>query len=63
MEKTRKCQRRGIVDESQGISSKEALLLRKRVKSLIRRNRVHEVQKLVRNEEFKSWGRDTQAKV
>ncbi|KAL2482807.1 DNA-directed RNA polymerase 3 [Forsythia ovata] len=63
LEKSRKCQRRDIVDESQGISSKEALLLRKRVKSLIRRNRVLEVQKLVRNEEFKSWGRDTQAKL
>ncbi|KAG8372537.1 hypothetical protein BUALT_Bualt12G0076400 [Buddleja alternifolia] len=63
LEKTKKSRRREIVDESQEESSKKAAILRKRVKNLIRRNRVIEVQKLVRNEEFKSWGRDKQAKL
>lgn len=61
--KTKKIQGRAKVEESEGDSSKDAALLRKRVRSLIRKNRVIEVQKLVRNEEFKSWGRDIQAKL
>ncbi|XP_073034567.1 DNA-directed RNA polymerase 3, chloroplastic-like [Primulina eburnea] len=63
LEKTKKFQGRAKVEESEGDSSKDVVLLRKRVRSLIRKNRVMEVQKLVRNEEFKSWGRDTQAKL
>lgn len=63
LEKTKKFQGRAKVEESEGDSSKDTALLRKRVRSLIRKNRVIEVQKLVRNEEFKSWGRDTQAKL
>ncbi|XP_075474300.1 DNA-directed RNA polymerase 3, chloroplastic-like [Primulina tabacum] len=63
LEKTKKFQGRAKVEESEGDSIKDAVLLRKRVRSLIRKNRVMEVQKLVRNEEFKSWGRDTQAKL
>ncbi|XP_073158292.1 DNA-directed RNA polymerase 3, chloroplastic-like isoform X2 [Henckelia pumila] len=63
LEKTKKFQGRAKGEESEGDSSKDAALLRKRVRSLIRKNKVIEVQKLVRNEEFKSWGRDTQAKL
>ncbi|KAG9143327.1 hypothetical protein Leryth_018597 [Lithospermum erythrorhizon] len=39
------------------------MILRRRVKSLIRKNRLVEVQKLVKSEAVKSWGRDTQAKL
>ncbi|KAF5725886.1 DNA/RNA polymerases superfamily protein isoform 2 [Tripterygium wilfordii] len=35
----------------------------KSVKSLIKRKRLTEVQKLVKNDETKPWGRDTQAKL
>ncbi|XP_011069583.1 DNA-directed RNA polymerase 3, chloroplastic [Sesamum indicum] len=63
LEKTKKYQRKETVAETEEDSKKEAAILRKRVKSLIRRNRVIEVQKLVRNEESKSWSRDTQAKL
>ncbi|KAK6156636.1 hypothetical protein DH2020_010884 [Rehmannia glutinosa] len=63
LERTKKHQRMEVGAESLEDSSKEAAILRKRVKSLIKRNRVIEVQKLVRSEEFKSWGRDTQAKL
>ncbi|KAK6156642.1 hypothetical protein DH2020_010890 [Rehmannia glutinosa] len=63
LERTKKHQRMEVGAESQEDSIKEAAILRKRVKSLIKRNRVIEVQKLVRSEEFKSWGRDTQAKL
>lgn len=41
----------------------DAELLRKRIKSLIKKKRITEVQKLVKDEEIKPWGRDMQAKV
>lgn len=44
-------------------SVKEKEMLRKRVKSLLRRKRLVEVQNLVKDEEMKPWGRDTQAKL
>ncbi|MBA0690179.1 hypothetical protein Goari_007873, partial [Gossypium aridum] len=62
LEKTKNYQRKQIVDEVQG-ASKEKEILRKRVNSLIRRRRLTEVQKLVKNEEIKPWGRDAQAKI
>ncbi|XP_039071810.1 DNA-directed RNA polymerase 3, chloroplastic-like isoform X1 [Hibiscus syriacus] len=62
LEKTKNYQRKQIVDEVQGVS-KEKEILRKRVNSLIRRRRLIEVQKLVKNEEIKPWGRDAQAKL
>ncbi|KAL1097043.1 hypothetical protein V6Z11_D05G009100 [Gossypium hirsutum] len=62
LEKTKNYQRKQIVDEVQG-ASKEKEILRKRVNSLIRRRRLTEVQKLVKNEEIKPWGRDAQAKL
>ncbi|GFP94803.1 DNA-directed RNA polymerase 3 chloroplastic [Phtheirospermum japonicum] len=63
LEKTKKHQKMEGAAESQENSNNEAAILRKRVKSLIRKNRVIEVRKLVRSEEFKPWGRDTQAKL
>lgn len=42
---------------------KDAELLRKRIKSLIKRKKIREVHKLVKDEEIKPWGRDMQAKV
>lgn len=54
---------REVVAEGEEDPSKEVANLRQRVKRLIKRNRVNEVQKLLRSEEFQSWGRDTQAKV
>ncbi|CAK9315095.1 unnamed protein product [Citrullus colocynthis] len=43
--------------------SKEKEVLRRRVNGLIRRRRLKEVRKLLKKEEFKAWGRDTQAKL
>lgn len=63
LEKTKKSRRKATAAESQEELTNEMLILRKRVKSLIRRNRVAEAQKLVKSEKFKAWGRDTQAKV
>ncbi|XP_042002629.1 DNA-directed RNA polymerase 3, chloroplastic-like [Salvia splendens] len=54
---------REVVAEGEEDPSKEVSNLRQRVKRLIKRNRVNEVQKLLRSEEFLSWGRDTQAKL
>ncbi|XP_031386659.1 DNA-directed RNA polymerase 3, chloroplastic isoform X2 [Punica granatum] len=42
---------------------KEKEIHRRQVNSLIRRKRYKDVQKLVKNEEIKPWGRDTQAKL
>ncbi|KAH6817431.1 DNA/RNA polymerases superfamily protein [Perilla frutescens var. frutescens] len=63
LEKEKKGQGKEVVAEGQEDPSKEVAILRQRVKSLIKRNRVVEVQKLLRSEEFKSWGRDIQAKL
>lgn len=63
MEKEKNHRNKESEVENQEESSKDAMILRKRVKSLIKKNRVIEVQKLVRTEEYKAWGRDTQAKV
>ena len=63
MEKTKKSQRKGISAESPESMTNETIILRKRVQNLIRRKRVSEAQELVKNDKFKSWGRDTQAKV
>ncbi|GER46969.1 DNA-directed RNA polymerase [Striga asiatica] len=62
LEKTKK--HRGIedTDVSQVDFSKEDTILRNRVQSLIRSNRVIEVEKLVRSE-VKSWGQNAQAKL
>ncbi|XP_022731756.1 DNA-directed RNA polymerase 3, chloroplastic isoform X4 [Durio zibethinus] len=62
LEKTKNHQRKQIIDEVQGVS-KEKEILRKRVNSLIKRRRLTEVKKLVKNEEIKPWGRDAQAKA
>ncbi|EOY31497.1 DNA/RNA polymerases superfamily protein isoform 2 [Theobroma cacao] len=62
LEKTKNYQRKKTTDEVQGLS-KEKEILKKRVNSLIRRRRLVEVQKLVKNEEIKPWGRDAQAKL
>lgn len=63
LEKTKKYHKGKIVTQAQEDLSKETEILRKRVRRLIKRKRIIEVQKLVKNEEIKSWGRDTQAKV
>ncbi|KAK2973046.1 hypothetical protein RJ640_016178, partial [Escallonia rubra] len=62
LEKT-KFQRKKVDDQAQEDMSKEAEILKRRVRSLIKRKRLIEVQKLVKIEEIKSWGRDTQAKL
>lgn len=63
MEKSKSLQRKktSVADED-GLS-KEKEILRKRVNGLIRRKRLVEVQKLLKKEDMKPWGRDTQAKV
>ncbi|XP_022969563.1 DNA-directed RNA polymerase 3B, chloroplastic isoform X1 [Cucurbita maxima] len=60
--KARSNQRTKVPADAQ-CSNQEKELLRKRVNSLIRRRRLKEVQKLLKKEEFKDWGRDTQAKL
>lgn len=62
LEKTKNFERHKTVGHSQeGLKEKE--ILRKRVKSFIRKKKIIEVQKLVKNEEITPWGRDTQAKL
>ncbi|XP_052199386.1 DNA-directed RNA polymerase 3B, chloroplastic [Diospyros lotus] len=63
LEKTKMYRRKKIVAPTTERFSKDAEILRKRVKNLIKRKRLIEVQKLVQNEEIKPWGRDTQAKL
>lgn len=61
--KTRSYKRKKIVADNEEDMSKEKEMLRKRVNRLIKSKRLIEVQKLLKNEEIKPWGRDTQAKV
>ncbi|XP_051131571.1 DNA-directed RNA polymerase 3B, chloroplastic [Andrographis paniculata] len=63
LKKTKKSEKTNTVAETQEDSSKETAIMRKRVQSLLKRNKMIEVKKLVRNEEPKSWGRDKQAKL
>lgn len=63
MEKTKNFKKKKIAADSEEVLSKEKEMLRKRVNSLIRRKRLMEVQKLLKNEDIKPWGRATQAKV
>lgn len=63
MDKTKKCKTGKILTQDEEDASKETEVLRKRVKSLMKKRRTNEVRKIVKNEDFKSWGRDTQAKV
>lgn len=63
MDKTKKRRKGKILKQDQEDARKETEVLRKRVKSLMKKRRANEVRKIVRNEDFKSWGRDTQAKV
>ncbi|KAK4853516.1 hypothetical protein QYF36_010423 [Acer negundo] len=63
LEKTKKYKRKKIVADSQEVLCKEKEILRKRVNGLIKSKRLVEVQKLLKNEEYKPWGRDTQAKL
>ncbi|KAH9806287.1 DNA-directed RNA polymerase 3 [Citrus sinensis] len=63
LEKTKNYKRKKIIADTEEVLSKEKELLRKRVNSLIKSKRVMEAQKLLKNEETKPWGRDTQAKL
>ncbi|XP_010526301.1 PREDICTED: DNA-directed RNA polymerase 3, chloroplastic [Tarenaya hassleriana] len=59
LEKTRK----NNAGETQDGLSKEKVLLRKRVNTLIKRKRLIDALKVVKSEDIKPWGRDTQAKL
>jgi hypothetical protein len=63
LEKTKNYQSKKILADTEEGLRKEKEILRKRVNSLIRTRRLKDVQKLLKNEEFEAWGRDTQAKV
>ncbi|KAJ0089909.1 hypothetical protein Patl1_14511 [Pistacia atlantica] len=63
LEKTKSYKKKKIVADFQEVLSKEKEMLRKRVNGLIKKNMLIEVQKLLKNEETKPWGRDTQAKL
>ncbi|KAL0013441.1 hypothetical protein SO802_000510 [Lithocarpus litseifolius] len=62
LEKTKNSQSKKIVADTEDGLHKEKQILRKRVNSLIRKRKLKEAQKLLQKEEFKPWGRDTQAK-
>lgn len=61
--KTKNYKRKQIASDSEEALSKEKEILRKRVNGMIKSKRLMEVQKLLKNEEYVPWGRDTQAKV
>ncbi|KAL4654438.1 hypothetical protein ACB092_01G378300 [Castanea dentata] len=63
LEKTKNSQSKKIVADTEDGLHKEKQILRKRVNSLIRKRKLKEAQKLLKKEEFKPWGRDTQAKL
>lgn len=63
LERTKNYQRKKTAADAEESAGKEKEILRKRVNSLIKRKRLLDVQKLVKTEEMKPWGRDTQAKV
>ncbi|XP_057949958.1 DNA-directed RNA polymerase 3, chloroplastic-like isoform X3 [Malania oleifera] len=62
LEKTKRIPRKRIVPGTEVSLSMEKQR-RKRVNSMIKRKKLSEVQKLLKNEEFKPWGRDIQAKL
>uniref|UniRef100_A0A7N0V523 DNA-directed RNA polymerase n=1 Tax=Kalanchoe fedtschenkoi TaxID=63787 RepID=A0A7N0V523_KALFE len=63
LERTKNSQRNKLEPCNDGDLTKEKSILRKRVQNLVKRKKLLEVQKLVRSEEQKPWGRDTQAKL
>ncbi|KAM3267258.1 DNA-directed RNA polymerase 3, chloroplastic isoform X2 [Capsicum chacoense] len=63
LEKTKKHQKHMTGTQSQEDMSRETMILRKRVKSLIKRNRIVEVRRLIKSEEPEAWGRDIHAKL
>ncbi|KAF8392998.1 hypothetical protein HHK36_021239 [Tetracentron sinense] len=62
LERTKKHKKKKIEGYNQEAPNKEEFL-RKRVKTLMKKKRQIEVQKLLKNEDVKSWGRDAQAKL
>ncbi|CAH9088206.1 unnamed protein product [Cuscuta europaea] len=63
MEKLKQVQRQTTEAPTQEDFSKDPVLLRKRMQWLIKRNRVFEVKKFLRNEKFEPWDQDTKAKL
>ncbi|KVH93691.1 DNA-directed RNA polymerase, helix hairpin domain-containing protein [Cynara cardunculus var. scolymus] len=63
LEKTKNSSKKKVLIQAQPDVTKENEMLRKRVKTLIKRKRIMEVQKILRNEEYQPWGRDKQAKL
>ncbi|KAJ8767841.1 hypothetical protein K2173_020781 [Erythroxylum novogranatense] len=62
LEKTKNLWAKNARTETEDSLDKKEML-RKRVNSLIKRKRLFEVHNLVKSEEVKPWGRDTQAKL
>ncbi|CAI0394305.1 unnamed protein product [Linum tenue] len=63
LEKAKKYQRNRTATDDEDGQRVEKEILRKRLNSLIRRKKHVEVQKLVKSDEIKPWGRDIQAKL
>ncbi|XP_047316621.1 DNA-directed RNA polymerase 3, chloroplastic [Impatiens glandulifera] len=63
LKKSLASQQKKFVSQNPEDVNKDAVILKKRVKNLIKRKKTIEVQKLVKDEEVKPWGRDTQAKL
>ncbi|XP_031108895.1 DNA-directed RNA polymerase 3, chloroplastic [Ipomoea triloba] len=63
LEKTKQLQRQTNETLSQEDLSRDPVWLRKRIKWLIKKNRLVQVQKLLKNEEFEPWGQEIRAKL
>ncbi|CAN0838286.1 DNA-directed RNA polymerase 3, chloroplastic [Linum grandiflorum] len=62
-EKAKKCQRNKTATDDEDGAGADKEILRRRIKSLLRRKKLMQVQKLVKTEEIKPWGRVIQAKL
>ncbi|XP_030523585.1 DNA-directed RNA polymerase 3, chloroplastic isoform X1 [Rhodamnia argentea] len=63
LEKAKSNRKKMNLVEPEADLDKDKVMRQRRVNGLIKRKRFNEVKKLVKEEEFKPWGRDTQAKL
>ncbi|CAN1166839.1 DNA-directed RNA polymerase 3, chloroplastic [Linum perenne] len=61
LEKSKKCQRNKTATDDKDGAEVDKEILRKRIKGLLRRKKLFQVQKLVKTEDDKPWGRIIQA--
>lgn len=63
LEKAKRNRKKMNLVEPEAELGKDEVMRQRRVNGLIKRKRFNQVKKLVTEEEFKPWGRDTQAKL